>query len=197
VARAKFIALTGLAYSNDEGETFIRTSEAPFLGRLDGQNMIAAVHSAHFLNDTWHLWYAAGDAWENIDGKLYPRYEIRHIRTRELSKISGSGEISVKPTYPEYRIGRPRVYMLSNELEMHFTSGSISGDYLPGRAFSKDGVTWFRDTHDFPLKRSVSGWDSIHLCYPSIIEVGGSKYMFYNGNHMGIDGFGCAVLEQD
>jgi hypothetical protein len=32
-------------------------------------------------------------------------------------------------------------------------------------------------------------------CYPYVIEINGSFYMFYNGNSFGQSGIGLAVLE--
>lgn len=196
VAKAKFLALTGLAVSDDGGDTFRRVSEGPFLGRADGQTMIAAIHTARFEAGRWQFWYAAGNDWEIIGGKPFPRYEIRYLDTASLEPIARLGALCLEPVRPEYRIGRPRVYRTSDGYLMHFTKGTTCGDYTPGAATSVDGIHWLREGSAFDLQLSASGWDSRHLCYPVMLEAGGRRYMFYNGNDMGVDGFGCAVLEQ-
>ena len=32
--------------------------------------------------------------------------------------------------------------------------------------------------------------------YPAILPVDDKIYMFYNGNGFGVDGFGCAILDE-
>ena len=44
---------------------------------------------------------------------------------------------------------------------------------------------------------SKTGWDSEMICYPFVFEHKGNKYMLYNGNDYGKDGFGLAVLENN
>jgi hypothetical protein len=197
VAKAKFIALTGLAISDDEGETFQRTSEGPFLGRTDGQTMFAAIHTARCDNGLWRFWCGAGDDWEIIAGKPLPRYGVRYIESSVLEPLVSRGVSCLQPAYPEYRIGRPRVYREEHSYLMHFTKGTVGGDYTPGCARSRDGIVWQRDNSPFELPLSPEGWDSRQLCYPVMIEVRDRRYMIYNGNDMGVDGFGCAVLEHE
>ncbi|KFA30629.1 hypothetical protein KWS_0115915, partial [Xanthomonas vasicola pv. musacearum NCPPB 4384] len=76
VAKAKFLAFTGLAVSCDGGESFQRRQETPLLDRAPGRSTIAAVHSARYEEGRWRLWYAVGDDWETIGGQPYPRYHI-------------------------------------------------------------------------------------------------------------------------
>ena len=60
-------------------------------------------------------------------------------------------------------------------------------------AESKDGILWVRKDGQAGIDVSRDGWDSEMICFPTIIEFKGIKYMFYNGNKHGIDGFGIAV----
>jgi hypothetical protein len=200
VAKAKFLAFSGVAVSEDEGETFTRISEAPVIGRAPAQTTIGAIHSAHYENGLWRLWYARGDGWELIDGTPYPQYEICYVETRDLLAIPRQGTLCIPPAHPEYRIGRPRVYkdMDGSPYTIYYTRGTVDGEYyFPGKAVSEDGLEWIRKDSEFELSLSDSGWDSIHLCYPVFITANGKEYVFYNGNHMGVDGFGCAVKQQE
>jgi hypothetical protein len=192
VARAKFLAFTGLAISTDGGESFERTQETPLLDRAPGRSTIAAVHAVLRENDRWRLWYAVGNDWEIIDGQPYPRYHIRHVETGDLQRIDRDDQVCLLPQGSEYRIGRPRVYRLHDGYVMYFTRGNVHGDYLPGMARSHDGVAWERCDEQLGIGLSESGWDSCTLCYPALIPVGDHLLMFYNGNDMGVDGFGVA-----
>ena len=196
VAKAKFLAFTGLAVSTDGGEHFQRTQETPILDRAPGRSTIAAVHSVMRENGRWRLWYAAGDDWQRIDGQPFPRYHIRHACSDDLAAIPRADHPCLLPRGSEYRIGRPRVYRVGGSYLMHFTRGNLDGDYFPGVARSDDGVGWERCDEAFGLARSAAGWDSRTLCYPALIRQRDKLLMFYNGNDMGVDGFGVAEADR-
>ncbi len=84
VAKAKFLAFTGLAISTDGGDHFRRMQETPILDRAPGRSTIGAVHSAIHEDGRWRLWYAVGDDWEIIGGQPFPRYHIRYAETDDL-----------------------------------------------------------------------------------------------------------------
>lgn len=192
VARAKFLAFTGLAVSTDGGESFHRRQETPILDRGPGRSTIGAVHSAAFEDGRWHLWYAAGDDWEWIDGRPFPRYHIRYVETDDLGAIPRASRACLRPRGSEYRIGRPRVYRCDGHYLMYFTRGNVTGEYFPGLATSEDGVLWQRSDEALGLALSAGGWDARTLCYPALIRQRDRLLMFYNGNDMGVDGFGVA-----
>lgn len=192
VAKAKFLAFTGLAKSTDGGESFARVSESPILDRGREQTTIGAVHSAIFDQGRWKIWFACGDGWEYVGGKPYPQYHIRYVEGADLLELPRHGRECLRPVGKEYRIGRPRVYRIGGKYVMYFTYGTTSGDYLPGMAYSVDGIEWIRKDEDVGISLSPSGWDSRTLCYPALIQHRDSILMFYNGNDMGADGFGLA-----
>lgn len=195
VARAKFLAFTGLALSRDGGESFQRRQETPLLDRAPGRSTIAAVHSARYAHGRWRLWYAAGDDWERIGGAPFPRYHIRHVETADLDAIPRDDQLCLLPRGHEYRIGRPRVYRVGDRYLMYFTRGDTGGGYFPGLAESEDGVHWRRRDEALGLALSAHGWDARALCYPALARQRDRLLMFYNGNDMGVDGFGVAVAE--
>jgi hypothetical protein len=192
VAHAKFLAFSGLAVSTDGGEHFRRVQETPILDRAPGRSTIAAIHSAHYADGLWRLWYAVGDDWEYLDGRPYPRYHIRYAQTRDLQAMPRQDRVCLQPRGDEYRIGRPRVYRHGDRYAMYVTWGDRAGRYLPGLAFSDDGVAWERHDEALGIAASEQGWDAQALCYPALIQHGGKLLMFYNGNDMGRAGFGVA-----
>lgn len=192
VAKAKFLAFTGLAVSSNHGESFQRVQETPILDRAPGRSTIAAIHSVRREQGRWRLWYAVGDDWQTIGGQPYPRYHIRCVDTEDLRAIPREDRICLQPQGDEYRIGRPRVYRIGGRYVMYFTRGNIAGDYFPGIAYSDDGVHWRRRDDALGIRLSTEGWDSRTLCYPALIRRRDRWLMFYNGNDMGMDGFGVA-----
>jgi hypothetical protein len=193
VAKAKFLAFSGLACSIDGGNSFHRVSEAPILGRGTGQTTIGAIHSVRYEGGRWRIWYASGDAWEYLHNKPFPRYDIHYVETSNLLEIPRTPRPPcVQLEGDEYRIGRPRVYHINGQYVMYYTKGTRNGAYFPGMALSKDGLSWTRRDTDLGIQLSPAGWDSNTLCYPAIIQAEEKCYMFYNGNNMGFDGFGYA-----
>jgi predicted GH43/DUF377 family glycosyl hydrolase len=196
VKKAKFLAFTGLAISKDNGETFQRVSNTPVLDRSDNQHFIRAIHTALFDGGTWKIWYAAGNRWEMINDKPFPFYNIHYTESADGIHFNKPSVLCVDVTWPEYRIGRPRVYKIHDKKYLLFyTKGTVHGDYFPGVATSEDGIHWVRKDEDLGISLSDSGWDSQTLCYPSLLPFKDKMYMIYNGNNMGADGFGYAELE--
>ncbi|MDR3501944.1 MAG: hypothetical protein P4L79_05110 [Legionella sp.] len=195
VKQVKFLAFTGIAESEDNGETFVRLMETPVLDRTHGATTIRAIHSAIYEDGQWKIWYAAGDDWQLIDNKPYPKYNIWYTESEDGISISKPGVLCVDVQGEEYRIGRPSVYKKNDQYYMFYTKGSISGkDYFPGLALSHDGINWSRKDHDFGMTLSADDFDSIHLCYPRLVQTRDKTYCFYNGNNMGVEGFGVAEL---
>jgi hypothetical protein len=196
VKKSKFLAYSGLAISEDNGETFKRYKNTPILDREDEGLYIRAIHSVIYEDNKFKVWYATGNGWENINGVDFPQYDINYIESNDgiHFKESGIKCIENNKINFEYRIGRPRTYKKNENYIMNFTYGTTDGRYIAGQAFSLDGITWQRNDKELGIELSKEGWDSIHLSYPSIVSTKDKTFMFYNGNNMGQDGFGYAEM---
>jgi len=196
VEKVKFLAFTGLAISSDGGNTFQKYSKAPILDRSDKELYFRAVHSVMIENGIWKAWCGIGSEWEWIDDKPFPKYHIRYFESRDGITFPKAGRVCIDFKGNEYRLGRPRVIREKEIYKMFYTKGTLQKDYIPGYAESDDGINWIRMDDKIGIKKSEKGWDSKHLCYPSVIQYKDRFYMFYNGNDYGKDGFGYALLEQ-
>lgn len=193
VAKAKFLAYSGLAISKDGGNTFTRHQNTPIMDRVDNALYIRAIHSVLKENGKFRIWYSVGNGWEMINGIPYPQYDIRYTESDDgihFPDSIGIHCIGVKNN--EYRIGRPRVRSIQNGYEMRYTFDTLQKEYQTGYALSPDGVTWERRDELAGIKVSDSGWDSEMVCYPVILDTGKTQYMFYSGNGMGHSGVGYA-----
>ncbi|MDP3119207.1 MAG: hypothetical protein Q8N01_02135 [Sulfuricurvum sp.] len=199
VNKAKFLAYSGLAISEDNGETFQRYKKTPIMDREDEALYIRAIHSVIYEDNKFKFWYATGSGWEKINGIDFPQYDINYIESDDGIHFNEHGMKCIQNNKAnlEYRIGRPRIYKKDDAYIMNFTYGTTNDKYMAGQALSKDGIHWNRDDKTLGIKLSEGGWDSIHLSYPSVIKMKNKTYMFYNGNNMGQNGFGYAELVED
>lgn len=193
--KVKFLAFSGVAFSNN-GNIFKRFSEAPILDRCNNGHSIRAIHTVIYEDEIYKIWYAVGDDWQEINGTLYPKYNIWYTESSDGLNFHKKGILCVDNEGSEYRIGRPSVIKVNDRYVMFYTKGSTSGkDYFPGVAFSDDGIVWERNDKCLGLSLGDSNeFDSRHLSYPRLIEANGKWFAFYNGNDMGKNGFGVAEL---
>lgn len=194
----KFLAFTGLAISKDGGNSFNRYSKTPILDRQDEGRFIRAIHSVIYDKGIFKIWYSVGSSWQNIDGKEFPDYDINYIESKDGITFEKKGVKCIvnNVANKEYRIGRPRAFVFNEMYYMHYTFGTLDKKYEFGMAISQDGISWERKDEERGIELSQEGWDSIHICYPALINVNDKTYIFYNGNNMGVDGFGYALLER-
>lgn len=196
VQKIKFLAFTGLAISDDRGNTFNRLNKTPVLDRTDEGTFIRAIHSIVRVGNLWKIWYAAGSNWVELDGLPYPSYHIKYLESKDGISFADVGRLCIDCEGNEYRIGRPRVYKHGDTYSMFYTKGNTKGEYLPGYAESADGVNWHRKDDLIGIGLSEKGWDSQTLCYPCLLRYKSKTYMFYNGNDMGKTGVGLAELKE-
>lgn len=194
--RAKFLAFSGLAVSRDHGASFTRVSDTPIFDRAPGEEYIRAIHSVMKEKGIWRIWYGAGNSWEIIKGKPYPKYSIYYTESSDGITFFSNRKLCIPTTGLQYRMGRPRVYKTASGYEMYYTIGTKQGKFFPGWAVSKDGITWRRRDADVGIAPSPSGWDSLALGYPSILWWRNRTYMFYCGNNFGTSGLGYAILSE-
>jgi len=198
VEKVKFLAFTGLALSEDGGETFHRHKESPILDRQNNSLCFNAVHSIIFENDKFKCWLGAGSGWQKINDNYYPSYNVKYIESENGIIFNDvSTDCIVFENDNEYRVGRPRVWKNDNGYEMIFTWGDKQGNYQMGYANSPNGIDWERNDKELNFYPSEEGWDSQWISYGAPINVNNTTYMFYNGNDMGKEGFGLAILKKN
>jgi len=193
---------TGLAVSEDGGFTFKRMFPGPIIDRTPEEVFSATGAYVVRENGTWHMWYASGVDWIEINEKLEEYYVIKHASSndginwnRDNSKLLPSKK-DFEPTH------RPSVIKLGEAYHMWFCYRGLEdfrdggNSYRIGYAGSRDMKTWERDDEKAGIDVSKEGWDSRMIAYPYVVETKNHTYMFYNGNGFGASGFGYAVLDQ-
>lgn len=187
----------GLAIS-ESGAAFKKAFEGPVLDRIKSEPYFTASCDVMKDGDTFKIWYLSCTGWVQKHNHKVHRYHIKYAESQDGIDWDRKGIIAIdyKDDF-EYAISVPRVLKEDGKYKMWFSSRATSSvsEYRIRYAESNDGVTWLRKDGEVGLEVSREGWDSKMLCYPHIFLHRGKKYMLYNGNGYGKEGFGLAVLE--
>lgn len=194
--KVRYHLLTGVAVSDDGGETFRRCSRVPAFERGDTELF---VRSAAFVlpeSGRWRAWYVAGDSWVEVGGKPVPTYNLRHLESDDMLNWGKSGRVclDLAPGGDEYGFGRPFVVREGGLYKLWYSVRTRSLGYHIGYAESADGLCWERKDAEAGIGVSAEGWDSEMVCYSCVQPTKYGTYMFYNGNNYGGSGFGVAAL---
>ena len=188
---------SGLAISYDNGETFKRYSKVPIMERTENETLFRVIHTAIYEQNTWKLYYGAGNRFIQGKKKTLPVYEIEALTAENFEGFRKEGITILHNEGEEYRIGRPYVVYDKGIYRMFFSKGTEEITYRMAYAESEDGIVWKRMDDKLNLELSESGWDCEMMAYPAFVRSGNKAYMFYNGNNYGYEGFGYAELIED
>jgi len=193
-ATVRMAEMAGLAVSTNGGESFTRISRAPILERTDKEPLSLLAATCVLIEDgTWRMWYVSGIEWANKD---FVSYDIKYAESKNGIQWKRDGNACLGFNSPEeYALARPCVLMEDGIYKMWFGKRQGQETYRIGYAESKDGHSWERKDHIAGLDVSESGWDSEMVEYPYVFNHKGKKYLLYNGNGYGRNGFGYAVEE--
>lgn len=194
VNKVRFLVFSGLAISNDNGETFVKYSKVPILERTTNETLFRVIHSIIKKNDKYIVWYGGGSSFIKDSFKTYPVYDIRTMQSADGINFPKSGDIVIQNETDEYRLGRPYVVKLNDLYYMFFGASTKESPYRLQYATSIDLINWQRNKNDFGLFYDTDGYDSEMSAYPSVVDIDGNIWMFYNGNNYGYFGVGLAKL---
>jgi hypothetical protein len=193
--RARYFLFTGLAASDDGGESFTRLSQAPLLDRSDGELFVRTAPCVLADAGRWRMWYIGGDRWIRAAGKEVPSYDLRYLESDDPTRWPRQGRVCLEPTgEDEFGFGRPWVVCEGGRYRMWYSIRTRSRGYRLGYAESRDGLQWERRDAEVGLDVSSDGWDSEMVCYSAVESTEHGTYLFYNGNNYGETGFGVARL---
>jgi len=193
-----YYSTTGLAISEDGGDSFERYTNAPLLGRNEVDPYILGGPCVLVEDGEWRMWYLSGiDFRVEREGPMY-YYHIKYAESEDGIEWERTGGVCIDhKSDEETRIARPCVRKEDEKYRMWYCYASGYEGYRIGYAESDDGINWARKDDEAGIDVSEEGWDSEMVAYPYVFEHDGRKYMLYNGNGYGETGFGYAVLEED
>lgn len=190
----------GLAVSSDDGINFRRFGHGPLFGRSVTEPFLQNSPTVFKHEEVFHMWYSSGVQWIEQDGKYESIYVLMHATSADGINWQREGVPCVPTRVDSECQTNPSVLQVGSRFYMWFcyrcgvNFRNAERGYRIGFAWSDDLINWHRNDAQEPLSPSQEGWDSEMVCYPCVVTVEGSTYMFYSGNYFGRDGFGYAVL---
>ena len=193
----------GLARSRDNGLTFERVYQGPIVDRTPDEPFMTMAPNVMVRDKSWLMWYGSGIGWRRVGKKFEPLYQIKVAQSLDGINWERPNFTCIQQNHENEANTRPSVVEGKNGFEMWFSYRDChdyrdgSGSYRIGHATSKDGYYWHRSKLSQGLDPSGTGWNSVTMSYPHVLEVGEEKYIFYNGNGFGRTGFGVARWVND
>jgi hypothetical protein len=195
--RVPYMLFSGLAVGEPSGERFERHARTPVLDRTDDEPFSRGAPYILWEDGSFKMWYWSCTHWSEGPRGIHYNNVIRHATSPDGITWTAHPAPCLEPEgEDEYALGRPCVRRDGTIYRMWYSSRSHSDPYRMGYAESDDGIRWRRFDRLAGITKSPTGWDSEMVCYPMVMDFGGERHMFYNGNRCGATGFGHAVLER-
>lgn len=190
----------GLAFSKD-GLNFEKFSNGPLWDRNYNDPHYSGT-SCVLIDDNgvWRNWYLSCTEWREVNGKMEPRYHIKYAESKDGINWIRNGKVAIDyRNNEEAGIVKASVIKEAGIYKMWYSYRNFSNyrtdknnSYRIGYAESLNGIEWKRMDDINGLDVSSSGWDSLMVEYPHVMNLNKKKIMFYNGNGFGQSGFGYA-----
>jgi predicted GH43/DUF377 family glycosyl hydrolase len=185
----------GLAKSSGNNDKYEKISDGPILDRSIFDPGFVASCCVEKVKSEYYMWYLSCDDWLLSNDSYKAKYNIKLAKSKDLINWDREGLICIDYNSPEeYAISRPSVFRENDQFKMWYSTKGEN--YKIGYAESIDGVNWVRKDKLSGISTSERGWDSEMVEYPHVLEINSQKYMLYNGNGYGLNGFGIAIFEE-
>lgn len=190
-----FYAAIGLAFS-DDGLKFRRYSVAPIMGRSEHDPCLVTSPNVYRDGESYRMTYVSGVKWTRESYGLQSHYHIKHAVSSNGIDWLREGRIAIDFAQGETNIARSTVVKNGDDsYEMWFSYVNQQvGRYRIGYASSSDGWSWKRNDRLAGIDVDLEACKEM-ICYPCVFDFHGSRYMLFNGDAFGRDGFGMARLK--
>lgn len=190
-----FHSAIGLAISEDGGETFTKYSQAPIFDRSRFDPCLVTSPFVFQLKDHWEMLYVSGIKWDkDPEGSLRSYYHIKQASSQNGFDWNRNGKIAIDFNHQDERnIARTCVNKNNGIFEAWYCYHRENQPYKIGYAESLNGIDWIRKDEKVNIFSTTDCFDSDMMCYPFVFSSRGNKYMIYNGNQFGKQGFGIAI----
>lgn len=184
-----FHASIGLAISNDATK-FTKFSKGPILSRSDSDPTLVTSPFVEKSDNGWNMFYTSGIRWEKlINGGFQSFYDLKFASGSTLYDFKQTGESIIRLKKDETNIARPCIIReIDNSTHMLFSFvKKNSGLYQIGYALLSSKSQWERDDQKIQFIKVPDNLQT--RSYPSSINMGDTRLLFYNGENYGNKGF--------
>ncbi|HVQ67530.1 MAG TPA: hypothetical protein VMT08_08510 [Bradyrhizobium sp.] len=192
-----FTNFIGVAVSDDNGQTFRRYGGVPVVGRSPENPLSTGYPFVLRDGPCWRMWFGSHLHWGQRGMEML--HVIKQATSSDLFHWTPSEAVVInvagQADPAEFAISRPVVLREpDNSLSMWYARRRPH--YEIGFARSADGKHWERRDRDLRFVGTAEAWEGKERTYPFVFDHSDRRYMLYNGNGYGREGFGLAVLEQ-
>jgi hypothetical protein len=196
----------GICKSFDNGETFNRIGDGPFLAAGTGEPFLVGDPFVIRDGDRLIMYYIFGTSWISDPQKpLAPLDRIYRIglatsrdglnwdrnNGNQIISINEDLECQALPSVARYQEGWLMAFCYRNAFDFR---RDVTKGYRIGFALSPDGFNWTRlSEKEYTVE--LDDWNSDMQCYPNLFVNGNQIYLLSNGNQFGKNGFGLHLLE--
>ena len=197
--KIRYRILTGLAISKDNGETFFRYSECPVLERADEENYFRCGAHVTYENGTFRMWYIAGSSWIQLQGVMYPKYNMRYLESADGVTWPQSGSVVLETDETVHGYGRPWLLTdINGNSDLFYSARDIkTSKYSIGLARKSREFGWHRVDSESGFSVGESSFTKDSLMFASFARHENRVYCFYNGDQFGEEGFAFAEEQID
>jgi hypothetical protein len=187
-----YTLFTGLAFSDDGGQSFARTGE-PLLGPVSGERLFRTAAFIEPRPNGFRLLYIGGDAFvPGPGGKPIPTYSLMELQSQSPWDWQGPSGLLLAPDAEtgEVGFGRPVSYVRRGERRLLLSIRTPAGYRLveTERDFEPDR----RPPMAPVIPEPFEPWESEMTCFGAPCRVGDHELLFYNGDGYGRTGAGLA-----
>jgi hypothetical protein len=182
----------GMAIYQPATDCWLKIGRAPVLDRSEIDPLSLSYPCVLHSEGAFRMWYGSNLSWGEKRGDL--EHVIKYAESTDGRSWRRDGTVAINfKDGSEYAIARPWVIRDPDCYRMWYSCRG--GSYRIGYAESRDGISWERKDELAGIDVSAEGWDAEMVCYASVFDFKGLRYMLYNGNGYGQTGFGLAVQE--
>lgn len=195
LSKIRYRLLSGLATSEDEGNTFTRYSTQPILERTPDEPFFRGGPFVIKENDEYLMWYVGGKGWMDHNGSKSPIYSLKFLKSPNGKIWNTEPSLVLDPSNLGYAIGRPWLVKEGNNRRLFYSERKL--EYMRYRLENKLLSTnnkVLESRMNFEIEPGPADFDSEEICYSSVININNTSYMFYNGNNLGQKGIALATL---
>lgn len=148
-----------------------------------------------FHDGIYKMWYGSTIDWSSENGEMI--HVIKYATSADGETWTKHGVAIPYELGVAQAFSRPSVIIDESGYHMWYSYRNGRGTaYRIGYSHSQDGINWINQLDKVGLDINSKGWDSEMICYPFVFDHHGRRFMLYNGNDFGREGFGLAELEK-